>query len=106
MRVINKPIGAPIIEGGYRPFIGLMGQVGREKEANGASALIRMRWISEPCVMEPGNPHKHDFDQYLCFYRGNPKDVEDFGAEIEIWLGKEGEKHSSTPPQLSMSQRG
>ena len=37
-------------------------------------------------------PHSHDFDEFLCFLGNNPKDQKDFGAEIEISMGKEGEK--------------
>ncbi|MFC1928256.1 hypothetical protein ACFLXK_01460 [Chloroflexota bacterium] len=87
-KYVRKP---PITEGGFGPFIGFMGQIGGE---NDDTALIRMRWVTTPCVMEPGNPHKHDFDQYFCFYGGNVEKVEDFGAEVEIWLGEEGEKHT------------
>ncbi|MFC1986558.1 hypothetical protein ACFLWC_06180 [Chloroflexota bacterium] len=90
-KYIIKP---PKTEGGFGSFIASMWQVDKEKEAYSSNALIRFRWISEPFVMESGNPHAHDFDQYLCFYGGNPKDVGDFGAEVEISLGKEGEKHT------------
>jgi hypothetical protein len=37
-------------------------------------------------------PHSHDFDEFLCFLGSNPEDPEDFGAEIEVSLGEEGEK--------------
>jgi hypothetical protein len=49
--------------------------------------------ITEPFVMQD-KPHKHDFDQFLHFYGGNPKDVTDFGAVAELSLGEEGEKHT------------
>jgi hypothetical protein len=38
-------------------------------------------------------PHTHDFHELLCFIGGNPKDIKDFGAEIEITLGEEREIH-------------
>jgi len=38
-------------------------------------------------------PHAHDFHELLCFIGGNPKNITDFGAEIEITLGKEKEVH-------------
>jgi hypothetical protein len=38
-------------------------------------------------------PHTHDFHELLCFIGGNPKDITDFGAEIEITLGEEREVH-------------
>ena len=48
--------------------------------------------VAGPLLMEE-KPHKHDFDQFLCFYGGNPMDIRDFGAEVELSLGEEGEKH-------------
>jgi len=41
-------------------------------------------------------PHTHDFHEILCFIGGNPKDINDFGAEIEMCLGEEQEKHIIT----------
>jgi hypothetical protein len=48
--------------------------------------------ISEPLNM-PTPPHSHDCDQLLCFIGGNPKNLADLGAEIELCLGEEQEKH-------------
>ncbi len=46
--------------------------------------------------------HYHDdFMQILCFLGTNPKDVRDFGgAEIELCLGKEEEKHIIKSPVI------
>ena len=41
-------------------------------------------------------PHTHDYHELLCFIGGNPKDINDFGAEIEMCLGEEQEKHTIT----------
>jgi hypothetical protein len=38
-------------------------------------------------------PHTHDFHELLCFIGGNPKNIKDFGAVIEITLGEEREVH-------------
>ena len=36
-----------------------------------------------------GHPsHKHDVDEYLFFIGGNPENILDFGAEIELILGE------------------
>jgi hypothetical protein len=43
-------------------------------------------------------PHAHKFPEMLCFIGGNPKDITDFGAEIEFTLG--GEKHKITSPAV------
>ena len=34
-------------------------------------------------------PHKHDFDEVLCFFGTNPEDPYDLCGEIEFWLGDE-----------------
>jgi hypothetical protein len=48
--------------------------------------------ISEPIDM-PTPPHSHDCHQLLCFIGGNPQNLADFGAEVELCLGEEQEKH-------------
>lgn len=48
------------------------------------------------CISEPmsfDHPHSHDFAEMLCFIGGNPEDITDLGAEIEMTLGEEGEVH-------------
>ena len=39
------------------------------------------------------NPHAHEFAELLCFLGTDPADIRDLGAEVEICLGEEGEKH-------------
>ena len=56
------------------------------------SFTIRWHLVAGPWLMEE-KPHSHDFDQFSCFLGGNPKDIRDFGAEIELFLGEEQEKH-------------
>ena len=41
-------------------------------------------------------PHFHDFHELLIFIGGDPTDITDFGAEIEMCLGEEQEKHVIT----------
>ena len=38
-------------------------------------------------------PHAHDFTEVLCFLGTDPTDIRKLGAEVEICLGEEGEKH-------------
>ena len=50
------------------------------------------------CIQEPllmlTEAHRHfDFEQFLIFLGGNSKDIQDFGGEVELSLGEEGEKH-------------
>lgn len=68
-----------------------------EEDCAGASfpnfpAEQTLVYITEPLTMNP-KPHAHDFDQFLCFFSSNPMNLFDFGAEIEVYLGEEGEKH-------------
>jgi hypothetical protein len=51
------------------------------------------RFIAAPIIMAE-EPHEHDFEQFLFFLGGNPTNLEDFGAEIELTLGREREKHT------------
>ena len=41
-------------------------------------------------------PHTHDYHELLCFIGGDPTNIGEFGAEIEICLGEEQEKHIIT----------
>lgn len=43
-------------------------------------------------------PHHHNFPEMLCFFGGNPENINDFGAEIEFTIG--GEKHIITEPAV------
>jgi hypothetical protein len=42
---------------------------------------------------EFANPHSHNFVELLCFLGSDPADIRDLGAEVEVCLGEEGEKH-------------
>lgn len=55
--------------------------------------------IGYHCVAEPicfEKPHAHDFAELLFFLGGDPTDIRDLGAEVEITLGEEQEKHLLT----------
>ncbi len=44
-------------------------------------------------------PHEHDYDQFLCFL-GTPENIRDFDAEVELSLGKEGDKYKIDRPTI------
>ena len=51
------------------------------------------------CVTKPilfSKTHTHNNAEILCFIGGNPRDITDFGAEVEMSLGQEQEKHVIT----------
>lgn len=41
-------------------------------------------------------PHTHDFDQVLYWFGADPDDMGELGAEVELFLGEEKEKHMIT----------
>lgn len=57
-----------------------------------ADCIITHQGMYKPELMLKEG-HKHDFHQILCFIGGDTMNVRDFGAEVEICLGEEGEKH-------------
>lgn len=67
----------------------------------------RMKWafISQPILLVD-KPHSHDFDEFLCFLSCNPENVIDFGAEIELSLGREGEKQIIKSPTVVCIPQG
>jgi len=54
---------------------------------------FRMDWF---CVTEPflmiNDPHTHEFDQFLAFQNADATRVNDFDAEVWLYLGPEGEQ--------------
>jgi hypothetical protein len=67
----------------------------------------RMKWtfVSKPVLMI-NEPHSHDFDEILCFYSSTPASALDFGAEVELSLGREGEKQIIKSPSVVCVPKG
>ncbi len=61
--------------------------------------------VDHPALME-AKPHSHDFDMYLIFLSMDPNNMGDLGAEIEISLGEECEKHIITEPTTIYMPKG
>ena len=52
--------------------------------------------VSKASPQEQGHPsHKHDVDEFIFFIGGDPANMLDFGAEVELSLGEgeQQEKH-------------
>lgn len=64
-----------------------------------------MRCITEPREISP-DPHTHDYDQWFWFLGPNPENFFDFDAEVEIYLGTEGEKHVINTTSLVYVPKG
>lgn len=55
--------------------------------------------IGYHCITEPisfDKPHAHDFTELLFFLGGDPTDIRELGAEVEICLGEDEESHLLT----------
>jgi hypothetical protein len=46
--------------------------------------------------IEPNGPHSHDYDQVMLWMGADADDMGELGAEVELCLGEEGEKHMIT----------
>ena len=54
----------------------------------------------------PDVPHVHNYHEFLLFLGADPYDISDLGAEIEICLGREEEKHVVTKPTAAIMPVG
>lgn len=92
-------IPEPIYKGRFAPILHICG----ENHACGDGVCAGSVFTEFPaeqtlmCITKPfemkAQLHAHNYDQLLYFIGGNPKNFFDFGAEIEITLGEEKEKH-------------
>jgi hypothetical protein len=55
---------------------------------------------------EPYGPHVHDFDQVMLWLGADINDMGELGAEVELCLGEEGEKHMITTTTAVAVPRG
>ena len=50
-------------------------------------------WTAGRMGKEPFDAEVHDFDQVMLWMGTDTSDLGELGAEVELWLGEEGEKH-------------
>jgi hypothetical protein len=82
----------PVKIGGFGPELQYTG----ENDYKTDFSLLILR-ITKPVLMEEF-AHYHDFDMFLYFLSFDPDNMGDLGAEIEIGLGPESERHIITTP--------
>jgi hypothetical protein len=104
-------IREPIVKGKQSPEVHICG----EKHRNGDEPCWGSRFpgfpnevtlftVSRPSVISA--KHAHDYDELLYFLGGNPLNFYDFGAEAEIALGEEGERHVINTTTIVYVPRG
>jgi hypothetical protein len=73
------------------PQIGVFGG----RDLGGVNFSLGWSFLTEPFLMV-AEAHKHDFDQLILFFGGDPTNIGEFGGEAEFYL--EGTKHIITYP--------
>jgi len=54
----------------------------------------------------PDKPHVHPYTEFLLFLGADTDDLSDLGAECEMYMGKEMEKHVITKPSVAIQPKG
>jgi hypothetical protein len=77
-------------------------------EALGLDAHIEYGayWAAGSMGAAPYSPHVHDFNQVMVWLGADPADMGELGAEVELCLGEEGEKHMITTSTAAAVPRG
>ena len=89
--VIEEPITFSVFKEVTSPQFLVSG----ERNLEGLDFTMGWSFLTEPFIMIP-QAHKHDYNQIIGFIGGNPVDIRDFGAEVEMSLGDEEEKYIVT----------
>lgn len=91
----------PIVEGKFAPRLMFFSK----QHAGEKNFSLLWNCITEPFLIAE-EAHSHDFDQFLHFYGGNSMNITDFDAEVEFFIGEEGEKHIITEPTIVHIPKG
>ncbi len=75
------------------------------KDWGGVKARMHWNFVSAPAQIF-AKPHSHDFDELLIFLSCDPANASDFSAEIELSLGREGEKQVIKSPTIVCLPKG
>jgi len=86
----NKKHGEYITELGtlksmYKQVIADQVAVAGGRDLDGADFSLGWSYLTEPFLMV-GDAHTHDFDQIIFFLGGDPNNISEFGAEVEMHL--------------------
>lgn len=76
----------------YKQIIADQLAVAGARDLNNANFSMGWSYLTEPFLMV-AEAHTHDFDQIIFFLGGDPGNVGDFGAEVEMSLGENQEKY-------------
>jgi len=69
----------------YKQVVADQVAVSGGRDLNGADFSLGWSYLTEPFLMV-GDAHKHDFHQIIFFLGGDPGNIGEFGAEVEMYL--------------------
>jgi len=81
--ITELPTGYSLYKQVTAPQIGVFGG----RDLGGANFSLGWSFLTEPFLMV-AEAHKHDFDQLILFFGGDPFHIGEFGGEVEIWVDK------------------
>jgi len=87
---------APMGISKHEPPIPVFEFAGADYNVNASFSIVP---TTRPLVATD-RPHTHNTQQFICFLGSNPYNIGDLGAEIEISLGEEREKHLIATPTM------
>lgn len=99
--ILELKTGMSIYKQVVAPQIGVSGG----RDLGGANFSLGWSYLTEPFLMV-AESHTHDFDQIVFFMGGDPNNVADFGAEVEMHLGENQEKHIINYPSCVYIPKG
>jgi hypothetical protein len=81
--------------------------------ATGADVLGGMRLnVIYACAYKTGitglstKPHVHEYDEAVYFIGSDPHHLDELGAEVEVSIGEEEEKHVFSKPTVLIAPKG
>ena len=95
--VLPAPIMRVQLEGSNAPGYNFPSIYAHNGELN-SDHTLGFHYMTEPYT--DVYPHTHKGHEILCFVGGDPTDINDFDAEIELMLGEEGEPQIITTPSV------
>lgn len=105
---LHKPAPAPETRYGDRitdmpVMVETFGALPMVRAAMGKNHGVKVGWFLVPVVkpvLMVDEPHRHDFDQFICIFGSDAYNIGYLGAEVELYLGEEHEKHVITAPKI------
>jgi mannose-6-phosphate isomerase-like protein (cupin superfamily) len=76
----------------YKQITASQVAIGGARDLKGANFSLGYSYLTEPFLMV-AEAHTHDFDQVIFFLGGDPGKIGEFGAEVELHLGKDQKKY-------------